>query len=226
MTNPKLTPHVLGRNGQSKPLVAPRATTPSDDHPALDAQAAIAAVVLETAQDVRTFLPNRMPTDVLLHLFSEFGELAEEVTIADGGSYKAQGADGVVGEAIDVILCAVDLVYVLSQTIQQPIPTSAFQTIADPQPPRHGKTTSPMSLTMGMLHPIGLAEFLLGEPRRTKTQRESVMRGVSIATTQLASLCLRAAVAADPTLTGDDLVAVAKRKCAKWRAAYTPTTGA
>lgn len=34
------------------------------------------------------------------------------------------------------------------------------------------------------------------------------------------------AVAAEPTLTTTDLVAVAKRKCAKWRAAVAPTTGA
>lgn len=226
MTNPKVTPHVLGCNGQAEPLVAPRATTAVPDHPALDAQATIAALVLGIAKEVRTHLPNRAPSEVLLHLFSEFGELAEEVTIADGGSYKAQGADGVVGEAIDVILCAVDFVYVLSQTIQHPIPDTAFQETAPLQPSRHGSNVDPTSMTMRMLMPISFVEFLLGEPTGTKPQRDSVMRGASLAMTQLATLCLRAAVAADPTLTATGLVAVAKRKCAKWRSAVAPTTGA
>lgn len=53
---------------------------------------------------------DRTPSTALIHLFTEVGELAQEVQIAAGDSYKDAGEDGVIGEAIDVILCAVDII--------------------------------------------------------------------------------------------------------------------
>lgn len=50
--------------------------------------------------------------DVLGALVEEVGELATEVSIAEGYSSKSKGNDGLIGEAVDVIICALDLIYV------------------------------------------------------------------------------------------------------------------
>lgn len=44
----------------------------------------------------------------------EVGELATEISIESGFSDKEPGEDGIVGEAIDVALCAIDLTWVSS----------------------------------------------------------------------------------------------------------------
>ncbi|MEY8802119.1 hypothetical protein AB9K35_17720 [Leisingera sp. XS_AS12] len=51
----------------------------------------------------------RTALDVLDYTLTELGELAEEIIIARGASYKAPGKDGVAGEAIDLALCLIDL---------------------------------------------------------------------------------------------------------------------
>lgn len=63
-------------------------------------------VASDHVQDSRTC------TDVLTHAMTELGELALEVQIHAGKSYKMPGADGVVGEALDVIACMMDLIRV------------------------------------------------------------------------------------------------------------------
>lgn len=66
--------------------------------------------ILKTCQAVT--MP-RSEYYVLGHIMEEVGELATEVNIAvDGRSYKQQGADGVIGEAVDAIICLVDMVYI------------------------------------------------------------------------------------------------------------------
>ncbi len=52
----------------------------------------------------------RSLTDVLAHMMSEVGELSTEIMIDCGRSYKDPDKDGVVGEAVDVILCALDII--------------------------------------------------------------------------------------------------------------------
>ena len=52
----------------------------------------------------------RTMQDILTHLMTEVGELAQEIQIAEGKSYKEHGKDGVIGEAIDVIACAIDII--------------------------------------------------------------------------------------------------------------------
>ena len=49
--------------------------------------------------------------DVLAKAQEEMGELAQEVMISLGKHYKQPGPDGVVGEALDVIVCMVDMIY-------------------------------------------------------------------------------------------------------------------
>jgi hypothetical protein len=53
---------------------------------------------------------NRDAFYVLSKCVEELGELSEEVQIAAGFSYKQPGKDGVVGEAIDLITCALDMI--------------------------------------------------------------------------------------------------------------------
>lgn len=56
---------------------------------------------------------------VLSHLMSEVGELAQEVSIAEGDSYKQHSTDEVIGEAVDVLLCVFDLLHVLDPRITE-----------------------------------------------------------------------------------------------------------
>jgi len=53
----------------------------------------------------------RTISDVLEHAMEELGELATENKIARGKSYKKPGKDGIVGEALDLINCALDIIY-------------------------------------------------------------------------------------------------------------------
>lgn len=65
--------------------------------------------IIKTAVQVQS---TRDIQDILTHAMTEMGELAQEVQIAQGNSYKSAGADGIVGEALDVISCMVDIIYV------------------------------------------------------------------------------------------------------------------
>lgn len=56
---------------------------------------------------------------VLASLMSEVGELGEEIAIENGHSYKSKGADGVVGEAIDVIITALDMITVANPNLTE-----------------------------------------------------------------------------------------------------------
>jgi NTP pyrophosphatase (non-canonical NTP hydrolase) len=55
---------------------------------------------------------NRTVENILTHTSQELGELAEEVQIEMGNSYKTGGIDGVLGEAVDLIICALDMIHV------------------------------------------------------------------------------------------------------------------
>lgn len=47
---------------------------------------------------------------ILAHAMEELGELSQEVIVAQGTSYKHPGKDGIIGEAVDAIICILDLV--------------------------------------------------------------------------------------------------------------------
>lgn len=54
------------------------------------------------------------------HLTAEVGELAEEINILhEQPVNKRPGEDGIVGEAIDVILCALDIVRMINPLITE-----------------------------------------------------------------------------------------------------------
>lgn len=61
----------------------------------------------------------RVLYSVFASLMSEAGELGEEIAIENGHSYKSKGADGVVGEAIDVIITALDLITVANPELTE-----------------------------------------------------------------------------------------------------------
>lgn len=67
----------------------------------------------------RLSIINRTLHSVQAHLVSEIGELAEEVNIATGFSTKTQGSDGLVGEAVDIIQCALDFIHIVDPTITE-----------------------------------------------------------------------------------------------------------
>ena len=60
---------------------------------------------------------NRDLSSIMAHLQSETKELQDEVTKSING--EGAGPDGVIGEAIDVILCAVDLIYMKNPSVSK-----------------------------------------------------------------------------------------------------------
>lgn len=56
---------------------------------------------------------------VLHAVVSELGELNDEVAIECGMSYKTPSVDGVIGEAIDLIVSAIDLIRVHSPLLTE-----------------------------------------------------------------------------------------------------------
>lgn len=63
--------------------------------------------------------PKRTLHSVFLQAQAEMGELAEEINIHTGLLKKPSGKDGVIGEAIDSILCLLDLIHVLDPDVAQ-----------------------------------------------------------------------------------------------------------
>jgi NTP pyrophosphatase (non-canonical NTP hydrolase) len=56
---------------------------------------------------------------IMAHLMSEVGELAQEVAISQGDSYKQHSTDHIIGEAVDVLLCVLDLLHVVDPNITE-----------------------------------------------------------------------------------------------------------
>lgn len=71
-------------------------------------------------------LPARSPLSIALSMVSEVGELAEEVSIAEGMSYKRPGSDGEFGEAIDILITVLDYI----QTVRPGVTEEEIQTYA------------------------------------------------------------------------------------------------
>lgn len=56
---------------------------------------------------------------VLSKTMEEVGELATEVAIDAGECYKKPGKDGIVGEALDAIVCLIDMIYLEAPDITE-----------------------------------------------------------------------------------------------------------
>jgi len=73
--------------------------------------ASLAVDAIEANLVGKKFLHARTKYSILASGMSEMGELAQEVMIEQGNSYKGAGVDGIVGEALDVICCLFDLIH-------------------------------------------------------------------------------------------------------------------
>ncbi len=75
--------------------------------------------MIQETFEVSEHIKPRTIKDVLVHLMEEVGELSTEIAIDSGTSSKEVGKDGIVGEAVDVILCALDIMWVHNQMISE-----------------------------------------------------------------------------------------------------------
>jgi NTP pyrophosphatase (non-canonical NTP hydrolase) len=62
---------------------------------------------------------NRTPKDVLMVLMEEVGELATEISIDDGFKNREPSEDGILGECVDVILAALDIIAITQPDITE-----------------------------------------------------------------------------------------------------------
>ena len=62
---------------------------------------------------------NRTLNSIAGHAMSELGETAIEINIYQGLHRDQPGPDGVVGEAVDTILCMIDLIYKFDPSITE-----------------------------------------------------------------------------------------------------------
>lgn len=68
--------------------------------------------LVETVFDMsRQIKDGRSVVRAAASVSAEVGELWEEISIEHLGSYRKPDADGIVGEAIDVIISALDVIY-------------------------------------------------------------------------------------------------------------------
>ena len=68
--------------------------------------------MVEEVFKVSRIAPERSVSDTMLILVQEVGELAQEISIDSGFiKDKKRGEDGIIGEAIDVIQCALDIIW-------------------------------------------------------------------------------------------------------------------
>ena len=62
----------------------------------------------------RSIQNDRTISSIILKGFEEIGELSEELTIKYFKTYKQPGKDGVIGEAIDLLIVVADLYYIVA----------------------------------------------------------------------------------------------------------------
>jgi len=68
---------------------------------------------------VSKIAPFRTRYDVLSKMMEEVGELAQEVGIKEGYQRRQPGKDGVTGECVDVIITALDLIFVDNPEVER-----------------------------------------------------------------------------------------------------------
>jgi NTP pyrophosphatase (non-canonical NTP hydrolase) len=76
-------------------------------------------LILDTSRNADNFHQTRSLYSVLAATQSELGELSEEVAIESGDSYKDHGPDGIQGEAVDMLIAGLDLLYVNNRNITE-----------------------------------------------------------------------------------------------------------
>lgn len=181
------------------------------------------STVLDTCRAVRD---GRNFDDIFLHALSELGELSLEVAIARRrlrglkGGPRVPGPDGIAGEALDVLLCAVDLLLTLD-------PHASDATILDAQSQRD-TFTSFVGMFLSLrpfptdpnLRVRRISESLLRMTEETDADEDDEIDVHRLRAGDLIAGCLMMICAEHPQITEEDLIAMARPKLAKW-ADYT-----
>jgi hypothetical protein len=92
--------------------------------------------VWAAAKQADIYHPNRTVQSIFNHAQSEMGEIALEINIADGQSYKAPGSDGIVGESLDAIAAILDLIY----KVNPDFPKEEYLQATNPKRHTHSKS--------------------------------------------------------------------------------------
>ncbi len=71
----------------------------------------LVVAVMSACDEADQFDLDRTPSSILNHAISELGEIAIEINIENGRSYKQPGPNGVIGEAVDAIVTLLDLIH-------------------------------------------------------------------------------------------------------------------
>lgn len=166
----------------------------------------------------------RTETEIFKHLMTEVGELFQEQIIAEGRSYKAPGADGPIGEAVDVILCAADLIIVRHPKIEESALLSNWfggMGYSDLMASALEDDTLSDRDIDGLLQALvrDAGEVSAGLERTAgKPPRVDGLDAISCAAYHICCDCLSFIRATAPDLTIDDITSIARAKLAKWKA--------
>ncbi|MCE6957904.1 hypothetical protein LAZ40_02375 [Cereibacter sphaeroides] len=179
-------------------------------------------------------IPDRhTATDSFIHGMGELSEIMHEVAVRHGRSGLAPGADGITGEVVDLAICLLDVIRLRSPGITdadineewfaQVQPSwSFFGWVLEDRKART-KDHDPDMIATALDRQVEtiaetMAELLARDVLRSPACEEpklcdDVNRLALVATEAAIAL----AALADPGLTEEALIAVAERKCAKWR---------
>ncbi|WP_411839780.1 hypothetical protein [Paracoccus sp. ME4] len=176
---------------------------------------------------------DRSRDDIMLHAVTELGELATEIQIASGKAPgKTVGADGVAGEAMDLILCLVDYLrahdpdicdaaLVAARTTHKANHDKPFTFIALAWGVRENTTL--MHRQSRLLDVMSLVADLHDGPE-DQHYRERLWRreiGANVLCT-----CLALIAGERPGITDDELIDMARPKLDKWvRSCQTAAPG-
>ena len=84
-------------------------------------------VVTRTFNTSTSINDQRSIQNVFTYLITEIGELAMEVSIDTGFARRHPDEDGIVGEAVDVVICALDIIHLALPDITEQELEQIFQ---------------------------------------------------------------------------------------------------
>lgn len=172
--------------------------------------------VWEAAKSADMYHKNRTVQSIYNHALSEMGEIALEINIEDGQSYKAPGSDGIVGESIDAIAAMLDLIYKVNPAFKKE------QYVQATNPKRHTHSKSMFSTPRVKVTTIhGL--FNVAQAQMGKVASEINNYNETQKQDELIALCLEAIGSlfdliykVNPEFTEEELVEILNPKMKKW----------
>lgn len=187
-------------------------------------QQAITPTLVSTVLDAcRIIRDGRSFEDIYMHALSELGELAIEVSIAEGrAAGRLAGIDGVTGEALDLVLCAVDLIHTRDEAITDRDLVSALNSRVRDRSIATLALGSPPFKQKASLQVVSIADDLADLAREPDEDVADVTAHKRILGAHLIMSCLCLIRSELPGITEDDLIRMAKPKLAKWMASAVP----